>query len=181
MTDYRQRAPTHDGQPMSKPTPLSKDDKYLTYLSLLFGSAAVLAYPAAVSHPRAFILAFGAPMAMATTGRLRRDRRWQSAATIVGLATLLAIIVAIVTGGAFLAVIVLIVGGPIALFVVGRMVRDHDKAAAAAWVLLNGVGYLMGLLLVMSGAGTLGMAPAFVAAGTLFAGLRIARSLKSGS
>ncbi|MEX0592170.1 MAG: hypothetical protein WD152_01745 [Nitriliruptoraceae bacterium] len=166
---------------MSKPPPLSKDDKYLMYLSLLFGSAAALAYPAAVSHPRALILAFGTPMAMATTARLKRDRKWQSAAIIVGLATLLAIMVAIATGGAFFAEVILIGGPPVALFVVGRMVRDRDKTAAAAWVLLNGVGYLIGLALVMTGAGTSGLAPAFVAAGTLFAGLRLARSPKLSS
>lgn len=154
---------------------LSKDDRYLTYLSLLFGGAAMLAYPAAVANPGALILVFAAPMALATTGRLRRSRAWQSTALVAGLTILLAAITRLWV----VAEAALLIGGPVALLVVGGMIRVHDRLGAIVWLALSASAYLVGILLVASGQQGLGVTPAIVAVATVFAGLRIARSVRN--
>lgn len=156
-------------------SPMSKDDRYLTYLSLLFAGAAMLAYPATAVTAGALVLVFAAPMALATTGKLRRSRGWQSVAAIAGVAML----AASVTGIWIVVEFGLLLGAPLALVAVGLMIARHDRLAAIVWVAGSAVAFAIGVALVMLETGTVGMTPALVAIATIFAALRIARGQRA--
>lgn len=158
---------------MPHPPSVSKDDRVLTYLAVLFGSLSMVAYPATATRPAALVLVFSIPMAMATTGRLRRHRGWQSAALLIGVV----LVLSVVTAAWVILEVVMLAGALVALFAVGRMLLHHDRAAAGVWVTTAALSFVTGVVLVTTETSGLGLSPVFVAVGALFAVLRVSRNL----
>lgn len=154
---------------------MSKDDRYLTVLTLLFAAAAVIAFPAATSNPGALLFVFAGPMTVATTGRLRRSPQRRNVAVALGILAFASVGLLLTTGTTLPVEVALLAGGPIALVVAGRMVREHDRLASVVWTALCGSAYLLGVGLATSGVRGTGALPLPIAVATAFAGLRIAR------
>ncbi|MEX0705782.1 MAG: hypothetical protein WD041_04120 [Nitriliruptoraceae bacterium] len=152
----------------------TKDERALTWLSVLFGSFAMVAHVVTMAYPPAAVLMFSIPLATATTGRLRGNRLLQQVALAVGVA------LAVTYALAWPALIeFVLVTGPIAvLYLVGTLLRTVDRFAAIVWVATSAVAFASGLLLTASNAGV-SIALSLVALGLLVALLRVRRWMNS--
>ncbi|MEX0953171.1 MAG: hypothetical protein WDZ26_05010 [Nitriliruptoraceae bacterium] len=151
-------------------TSSTKDERALTYLSVLFGSFAMVAHVVTMAYPPAVVLMFSMPLAAATTGRLRGNRVLQQVALAVGVA--LAVTYALAWPP--LIEFVLVTGPVVVLYLVGTMLRALDRIAGIVWVATSAVAFAAGLLLAASDAGV-SIALSMMALGLLVALLRVRR------
>ncbi len=156
--------------------PMTKDERALHVLSVVFGSIAVVAYPLAASYPQAIVLMFTIPLVIATTGRLRGSRRLQTFGLALGIAMAAAYVTQI---GLFIEV-VLAVGPAGVLYLVGTMLRARDRTTARVWVIAAALAYVVGVALMPTSANA-GAAAALpvTAFGMVVTILRLRRSLKT--
>ncbi len=146
----------------------TKDERALTYLSVLFGSFAMAAHALTTAYPPAVVLMFTIPLATATTGRLRGNRVLQQVALVVGVA--LAVTYALAWPP--LIRLVLVAGPAAVLYLVGSMLRTRERLAAIVWVATGAIAYAAGLLVPSTDAGV-SIALSMVVLGLVFTLLRV--------